>query len=793
MAPRTKLKEYFVPESKNGAFYSGGNIFWSEDGKTIFCASFGVVNVVDVEQGRPRFTIGDDGESADIISNFIVSPDGGRLFTAHKSGLFKCWEISDGQLLKQWKYIHKGTVTALDVGDDLLISGGSDAVVRVWNTTYHTCSLALRGLSGVVSVVKFHSEEGKRTVFTCADDLKISCWDLETGDLLYQFSGHYSKITSISFHHSNKYLVSCGRDKVIMLWDLEKKKCIKTFPAFECLEGIACLEGKPELPVEVKTQDGVFVAVAGERGVIRIMEMTVGMEVYTQTNSLVSKAEQEGGLAITQLLYNKRTSSFLVATVDQNIIIHKLNNFECVKQLVGFSDEILDIVLVGPDESYFAVATNSCDIKLYNRETMGCQLLKGHTDLVLSLNSSKVNNCWMISAAKDHTVRLWELNVEGKSMTCLAVGTRHTALVSAVCFSQLSSDVFISVSKDTTLKVWNIKSVVNELPKVNDYELIVKYTEAAHDKDINSVAISPNDKLIATASQDKTIKLWSTDGLAFMATLRGHRRGVWCVRFSPVDQILLSSSADTTIKIWSVAQQNCLKTFEGHDSSVLRVEFLTRGMQIVSTSGDGLMKLWTIKDSECAATFEEHDGKIWALAVTADETKFLTGGSDSLLVVWRDATEEKRQAALEAADELKTKEQQLSNLLRSNKLYAALSLALSLDKPFNVLNILKELLKKSDEGDLNATINKLPDINKERLLKCAAVWNTNSKNCQVAQMVTSILLDEIVSGSLKLDNMSQYIEQLLPYSERHYKRLTGLMEELHFLSYSLSLMKPAVK
>lgn len=148
---------------------------------------------------------------------------------------------------------------------------------------------------------------------------------------------------------------------------------------------------------------------------------------------------------------------------------------------------------------------------------------------------------------------------------------------------------------------------------------------------------------------------------------------------------------------------------------------------------------------------------------------------------------------MEAANELKTKEQQLSNLLRSNKLYAALSLALSLDKPFSVLNILKELLKKNDEGNLNATISKLPDIDKERLLKCAAAWNTNSKNSEVAQMIISYMLDEIISGSIKLDNLPQYIEQLLPYSERHFKRLTGLMEELHFLSYSLTLMKPAVE
>lgn len=65
--------------------------------------------------------------------------------------------------------------------------------------------------------------------------------------------------------------------------------------------------------------------------------MTVGMEVYTQTNSLVSKAEQDGGLAITQLLHNKRTDSFLVATVDQNIIIHKMSSFECVKQVRLFN------------------------------------------------------------------------------------------------------------------------------------------------------------------------------------------------------------------------------------------------------------------------------------------------------------------------------------------------------------------------------------------------------------------------------------------------------------------------
>lgn len=60
---------------------------------------------------------------------------------------------------------------------------------------------------------------------------------------------------------------------------------------------------------------------------------------------------------------------------------------------------------------------------------------------------------------------------------------------------------------------------------------------AAHEKDINAVAFSPNDALLATASQDRTVKLWKLPHLVLVQTLRGHKRGVWDVTFSPVDQV----------------------------------------------------------------------------------------------------------------------------------------------------------------------------------------------------------------------------------------------------------------
>lgn len=80
---------------------------------------------------------------------------------------------------------------------------------------------------------------------------------------------------------------------------------------------------------------------------------------------------------------------------------------------IGFSDEILDIALVGKEENHFAVATNSKDIKIYNNVSMSCALVQGHEDLVLALSVSPVDRDLMLSSGKDNSVRLWHFENGG--------------------------------------------------------------------------------------------------------------------------------------------------------------------------------------------------------------------------------------------------------------------------------------------------------------------------------------------------------------------------------------------
>lgn len=69
------------------------------------------------------------------------------------------------------------------------------------------------------------------------------------------------------------------------------------------------------------------------------------------------------------------------------------------------------------------------------------------------------------------------------------------------------------------------------------------------------------------------------------------------MEFSQVDKVLASASGDRTVRLWSVTDFSCIKVFEGHASSVLRVRFVRAGMQLMSAGADGLVKLWNVKDN----------------------------------------------------------------------------------------------------------------------------------------------------------------------------------------------------
>ncbi len=135
-----------------------------------------------------------------------------------------------------------------------------------------------------------------------------------------------------------------------------------------------------------------------------------------------------------------------------------------------------------------------------------------------------------------------------------------------------------------------------------------------HGNPINQIAFSPDGQTIASASADKTIKLWKLDG-TLIASFSGHPQMVAGVTFTPDGQAIVSASYDRTIKFWRLDGTN-FTTLSEHQETVNRVIFSPDGQMFASASDDRTVKLWT-KEGQLIKTFD-HPSMVYDVIFSPD-------------------------------------------------------------------------------------------------------------------------------------------------------------------------------
>jgi WD40 repeat protein len=153
------------------------------------------------------------------------------------------------------------------------------------------------------------------------------------------------------------------------------------------------------------------------------------------------------------------------------------------------------------------------------------------------------------------------------------------------------------------------------------------------DSSMWQIALSPDEKYLASGHENGTIQIWDLQTLAQIDILSEHAGMVMSVDFHPQLPLLVSSSIDGTFKLWDYRTGKCLKTATGHTNAIWEVQFHPQGTGIASVSNDGLAKLWNL-DLECLHTFEVGIVIGRPIAFSPDGQIFACGCTDAKIRLW---------------------------------------------------------------------------------------------------------------------------------------------------------------
>ena len=159
-------------------------------------------------------------------------------------------------------------------------------------------------------------------------------------------------------------------------------------------------------------------------------------------------------------------------------------------------------------------------------------------------------------------------------------------------------------------------------------------TYYGHKARVNAVAWSPDDRLLATASDDHLVILLNASTGVPQRIYSGHTAEVTTLAWSPNGRLIASAGADNTVHVWEAASGQVLRIYSGHTQRVNAVDWSLDSALVASASDDKTAQVWNVLNGEVAMIYAGHTDKVNSVAWSPDNTRIATGSWDHTMQVW---------------------------------------------------------------------------------------------------------------------------------------------------------------
>lgn len=626
------------------------------------CAALEDVVVWDMKtSSKVAVFAGEKGVEVGVVG---LSSDCSQLAVGREDGSLQLWSM-DGFTLHITFNGHKSAVTCVkfDSSGTCLVSGSKDTHLVVWDLVNQNGLFRLKGHKGPVTGCGFLTSAN--VLISSSRDGVVKLWDVETQHCFQTLVGHRSEVWSIEIiKRETRLLTASGQGGGVKVFSLEPPSVDGRQPdekvplvAME-IGHLTCQSKERLLMIKVDSTEQ-YLAILSAESEIEIYHILSDEELSQRLKKKTKKAQKKSGHAkagvsltaqeevkfvcsitsstkakirsIDLSLQPKGELMVLLALQTNALELHSVT--DSVPKLThhlsspGHRTDVRTVCFSSDDSKILSASSHS--LKLWNRTSLQCIAT---VDCGYALCSTFVpGDRHVLIGTKSGHVQLFDL----PSSSLLEEIPAHSGAVWGLAVSPDKRGV-VSCGADHTVRFWEFELVQrsDEGGEAGKRLMLVAVKTLQMSEDVLSVSYSPDQRLLAVALLDSTIKVFFADSLKFFLSLYGHKLPVLSIDISSDSTLLVSCSADKNIRIWGLDFGDCHKSIFAHDDSIMAVKFVPDTHLIFSVSKDKLLKCWDADNFQHIQTLKGHHAEVWSLAVSHDGSTVVTGSHDLSLRLW---------------------------------------------------------------------------------------------------------------------------------------------------------------
>jgi WD40 repeat protein/predicted Ser/Thr protein kinase len=498
---------------------------------------------------------------------------------------------------------------------------------------------------GLVAIA--FSPDGARLA-SAGEDKTVRLWDAATGALLATCRGHTSKVLDVAFSPDGARLVTTSSDATVRQWDAATGREVEV-PYDRHSGEVMCAAYSP---------DGQWVASAGTDRTVRVWGATGRQDaavLHGHTGAVFEVAFAPGGRRLASL----SSTTLYLGTGDGTVRVWDVDPRATLPVLRGH-DKYVYPVAFSPDGRWIASGSWDGKARLWDAATGEPCAVLPHSGFVQSLAFSR-DSRWLVTGSfGEDRLRVWDV---------------ATARVHKEIPGHGQGFRFLTVSPDGK----RVAAVADDRQlRVSDLTTGERLFSAKG----RPLAYSPDGRWLAIVRADqRTVALLDARTHEQHAEFQGHEKHVFSAAFSPDSRLLATCSQNSTVRLWQVdpltppsppgeggegGVRGC-RVLTGHTDEVFAAAFHPDGTRLATGGRDGGVWLWDLERGEAVARLPGHITYVWSLAFSPDGATLVSGSGDSTVRLWDTAPLRTRNDARRAAAALRPEADRLVEQLWRQK------------------------------------------------------------------------------------------------------------------------------